>query len=58
MNMSHVLYASVIGSLMYVMVYTRPDLSRAVSMVYRYMHDPDRGHWEAVSGFYSTSKVQ
>ena len=46
--MPHVSYASAVGSLMYVMVCTRLDLSQAVSMVSRYMHDPGRGHWEAV----------
>ena len=43
--MTHVLYASAVGSLMYAMVCTRPDLSQAVS---RYMYDPGQGHWEAV----------
>jgi len=33
---------------MYAMVCTRPDLSRAVSMVFKYMHDPDRDHWEVM----------
>ena len=46
--MSHVSYASAVGSLMYAMVFTRLDLSQFVSMVTRYMHDPSRGHWEAV----------
>jgi len=32
------------GSLMYAMVCTRPDLSQAVSMVSRYMHHPGKGH--------------
>ena len=30
------------------MVCTRPNLSQAVSMISRYMHNPGRGHWEAV----------
>ena len=46
--MSHVPYANAVGSLMYAMVCTRPDLSQAVSMVSRYMHDPGKGHWEVV----------
>ena len=46
--MTHVPYANAVGSLMYAMVCTRPDLSQAVSMVSRYMHDPEQGHWEAV----------
>jgi len=33
---------------MYAMVCTRHDLSQAISMVSRYMHDPRRGHWEVV----------
>ena len=28
---------------------TRPDLSQTVSMISRYMHDPGKGHWEAVN---------
>ena len=47
-SICHVLYVSAVGSHMYVMVCTRPDLSQAVSMVSRYMHDPGRVHWEAV----------
>ena len=46
--MTHISYASAVGSLMYTMAYTRPDLSQVVSMVSRYMHDPGRGHWKAV----------
>jgi len=46
--MIHVPCASAIGSLIYTMVCTRSDLSQAVSVVSSYMHDPGRGHWEAV----------
>jgi len=42
--MSHVPYSSAVGSLMYAMVCTRPDLSHAVSVVSRYMHNPGRDH--------------
>ncbi|KAL3821238.1 hypothetical protein ACJIZ3_007143 [Penstemon smallii] len=45
--MAQVPYASLIGSLMYAMVCTRPDISQAVSMVSRYMHNPGKKHWEA-----------
>jgi len=45
---THVPYASAVGSLMYAMVCIRLDLSQVVSIVNRYMHDPRRGHWEAV----------
>ena len=42
--MARVPYASVVGSLMYVMVCTRPGTSQAVSMVSRYMHNPGKNH--------------
>jgi hypothetical protein len=35
--MSRVLYANVVGSLMHVMVSTRPNISHAVGVVGRYM---------------------
>jgi len=38
--MSKVPYASVVGSLMYEMVYTRPDIAHAVGVVSRYMNNP------------------
>ena len=37
-------YTNVVGALMYAMVCTRPDLSHAVSMVSRYMHNPGKEH--------------
>jgi hypothetical protein len=46
-HMAHVPYANLVGSLMYAMVCTRPDISQAVSMVSRYMHAPGKGHWQA-----------
>ncbi|KAG8503054.1 hypothetical protein CXB51_000810 [Gossypium anomalum] len=41
-------YANAVGSLMYAMVCTRLDISQAVGVVSRYMHDPGKGHWQAV----------
>jgi hypothetical protein len=46
--MSKVLYCSVVGSLMYDMVCSRPDLSYAMSIVSRYMSNPGKKHWRAV----------
>ena len=46
--MEKVPYANAIGILMYTMVCTRPDISHVVSIVSRYMHDPDKSHWQAV----------
>ena len=47
-HMGRVPYASAVGSVMYAMVCTRPDISQAVSVVSRYMANPGKGHWEAV----------
>ena len=55
--MTRVSYASAVGSLMYAMMCTRSDLSQAISMISRYMHDPGRGYWEAVKWFLRTLKV-
>jgi len=46
--MTRVPYASAVDSLMYTIVCTRSDLSQAVSMISIYMHDLEKGHWEAV----------
>ncbi|KAG8472381.1 hypothetical protein CXB51_035329 [Gossypium anomalum] len=46
--MSHVPYSSAVGSLMYAMVCSRPDLSYAVSAVSRYMVNLGKEHWKTV----------
>ena len=46
--MSKVPYSNAVGSLMYAMVCTRPDISHAVGTVSRYMHNPGKEHWKAV----------
>ncbi|KAI4331921.1 hypothetical protein L6164_016867 [Bauhinia variegata] len=46
--MSKVPYSNAVGSLMYAMVCTRPDISHAVGIVSRYMHNPGKEHWQAV----------
>jgi hypothetical protein len=46
--MSKVTYYSAIGSLMYAMVCSRPDLSYAMSIVSIYMSNPGKEHWRAV----------
>jgi hypothetical protein len=46
--MSKVPYESAVGSLMYLMVCTRPDIAYAMSKVSRYMSNPGKVHWEAV----------
>nr|GEX32983.1 retrovirus-related Pol polyprotein from transposon TNT 1-94 [Tanacetum cinerariifolium] len=47
-RMSKVPYANAIGSLMYLMVCTRPDIAYAVSIVSRYLANLGKNHWEAV----------
>ena len=47
-HMALVPYASAVGSLMYAMVCTRPDIAHAVGVVSRYMVNPGKEHWEAV----------
>nr|GEY39871.1 copia LTR rider [Tanacetum cinerariifolium] len=47
-RMSKVPYANAVGSLMYLMVYTRPDIAYAVSVVSRYLANPGKNHWKAV----------
>ena len=46
--MSRVPYSSVVGSLMYAMVCSLPDLAYAVSAVSKYMEKPGKEHWKAV----------
>ena len=41
-------YASAIGSIMYAMLCTRPDVSYALSMTSRFQNDPGWDHWTAV----------
>ncbi|GKF95698.1 hypothetical protein Tco_0288433, partial [Tanacetum coccineum] len=48
MEMSRVSYASSVGSLMFAIICTRPDIAHAVGVVSRYMAEPGRGHWEVV----------
>ena len=42
--MSNVLYASAVGSLMYVMVCTTPDIAQAVGVVSKFMSNPWQEH--------------
>ena len=46
--MSKVPYALAVGSLMYAMVCTRPDIAHAVGVVSRYMNNPGKEHWMVV----------
>ena len=46
--MSRVPYASAVGSLMFAMVCTRPDIAQAVEAVSRYMANPGKEHQSVV----------
>ena len=43
-------YAQLIGSLMYLSVCTRPDITQAVGALARYMAQPTTVHWQAAKG--------
>ena len=43
-NMNMIPYASAIGSIMYVMLCTRPDIAHALSVMSRYLADPGFEH--------------
>ena len=46
--MSRVPYSSAVGSLMYVIVCSRFDLSHAPSVINRFMTNPDKEHWKVI----------
>ena len=48
-DMAKVPYASTVGSLMYIMVCIRPNITHAVKVVSRFMSNPGKEHWEAVN---------
>ncbi|CAH9139832.1 unnamed protein product [Cuscuta epithymum] len=41
-------YAKILGSVMFLMNYTRPDIAYAVSRLSRYTHNPSYEHWNAL----------
>eukprot|EP00253_Pinus_taeda_P027076 PITA_27076 len=47
-HMSHVPYASVVDSLLYAMVYTRPDITHEMGVLSRFMSKPRKEHWTTV----------
>ncbi|MCO5569013.1 hypothetical protein L7F22_022719 [Adiantum nelumboides] len=49
-KMAKVPYSSVVGSLMYSIICTRPDIAYAMEVVSEYMFNPGKKHWEAVKG--------
>ena len=47
-NVSQLEYSRVIGSLMYLMSCTRPDIAYAVSKLSRYTSNPNGDHWKGI----------
>ena len=47
-DMRRTLYASVVGSLMYVMLYTRPNIFYVVGIVSRYQSNSRLDHWTTI----------
>jgi len=47
-DMENVLYASLIGALMYAAIGTRPDIAFAVGALSRFLGNPGRRHWNEV----------
>ena len=41
-------YSSAVGSVMYVMISTRPDLAQVISVLSRYMANLGKDHWNAM----------
>ena len=47
-DMSHVPYESVVSSMMYAIVCTRPYIAHVVGVLSRFMSKPGKEHWTAV----------
>ena len=43
--MEKVPYSSAVGSIMFTMVSTRPDISHAISVLSKFMSNPEKEHW-------------
>jgi hypothetical protein len=48
MHMQRVPYQEAIGSLMYALVSTQPDITFAVSMLSQFLENPGEAHWKVV----------
>lgn len=57
----NVSYASAVGSLIYVMVHTRPYITYTVGVVNRFLSNPNKKHWTIVTWIFiylkGTSRV-
>ncbi|GKE82114.1 hypothetical protein Tco_1552114, partial [Tanacetum coccineum] len=48
-RMSKVPYANAVGSLMYLIVCTRPDIAYAISVVSRFLANLSKDHWDVLN---------
>jgi hypothetical protein len=46
-KMQNILYASVVGSIMYAQVCTRSDIAYIIGMLGKYLSNPGLDHWKA-----------
>ena len=51
-HMDRIAYASMIGSIMYVMLCMRSDVSHALSITSRYQVNPDEKYWMTVKNIF------
>ncbi|UYV65259.1 hypothetical protein LAZ67_3003730 [Cordylochernes scorpioides] len=56
-EMNNIPYRQTIGSLMYLMTGTRPDIAYAVSRVSQFMNNPGPSHWTAVKKIFGYLKA-
>ena len=47
-RMSKILYASIVGSIIYVMICMQPDVAYSLEVVSRYQSDPGENHWKVI----------
>ena len=47
-DIASTIYSLAVGTLMYVMVCTQPDIAHAVGVVSKFMINPGIDHWEAM----------
>jgi hypothetical protein len=51
-RMSKIPYASAIGSIMYVMLCTKPDVAHSLSVTSKYQSDSSEDHWNVVENIF------